>query len=48
MCRSRCAQKCAFAFAGGLILSSFTEGGAILFFAGIAVIILTLCLKNCC
>ena len=43
-----CTIKCFTAFGVGLIVSSFTEGGFILFAAGAAIIILSLAVKNCC
>jgi len=43
-----CTVKCFIAFGAGLIVSSFTEGGFILFVSGAAVIILSLAVRNCC
>ncbi|MBQ2603605.1 MAG: hypothetical protein VZR27_03465 [Acutalibacteraceae bacterium] len=48
MCRNDCMIKCFTAFGAGLIVSSFTEGGFILFVAGAAVILLSLAVRNCC
>ena len=48
MCCNNCKSKCLFAFGLGLIVGAFFESGFTLVLIGIAVIILSLALKQKC